>query len=192
MSGILKEINNVHDIIKFPQYLNKVINGQNSNMHVLTIWNAAFCGLFLLLCFLLSLNFSDKCKSSTSKEVVEHGNSTMWAGTKIWAVPVMGIGQGNGAGPQIWVVVSTLILDFLWQEQHGTAFKAAISGNQIQLGWQLLHVWMDNIDTFVRLHEGVASYVWKMPGRFVWAILISCSMLMWAFYIWGWMTRGKF
>ncbi len=56
----------------------------------------------------------------------------MWVGTKIWAVPVAGIGQGNEAGPQIWVVVSTPILDLLQQEGYGTAFKAAISGDQIQ------------------------------------------------------------
>jgi len=40
-----------------------------------------------------------------------YGNSTIWAGTENWAVPVMGIGQGNGTGLQIWAVVSTLILD---------------------------------------------------------------------------------
>ncbi len=34
------------------------------------------------------------------------GDSQISAGTELWAVPISGIGQGNGAGPQIWAVVS--------------------------------------------------------------------------------------
>jgi len=55
----------------------------------------------------------------------------LWAGTEIWATPVARIGQGNGAGPQIWVVVSTPILNLLRQEGYSTTFKASISGNKI-------------------------------------------------------------
>jgi len=66
-------------------------------------------------------------------------DSTTWEGNKVWAVPVAGIGQGNGAGPQIWAVISTLILDLLWQEGYGAAFKAAVSGDQIQfIGYSLM------------------------------------------------------
>jgi len=61
-----------------------------------------------------------------------YGDSTIWEGNEIWAVPVAGIGQGNGAGPQLCVVISTLILDLLCQEGYGAAFKAAVSGEQIQ------------------------------------------------------------
>jgi len=61
-----------------------------------------------------------------------YGDSTIWEGNEIWAVPVAGIGQGNGTGPQIWAVVSTPILDLLCQEGYGAAFKAVVSGNQIQ------------------------------------------------------------
>jgi len=56
----------------------------------------------------------------------------MWAGTEIWAVPVVGIGQGNGAGLQIWAVVSTPILNLLQQEGYGAAFQALVSGDLIQ------------------------------------------------------------
>jgi len=59
-------------------------------------------------------------------------DSKLWAGTEIWVVPVAGIGQGNGAGPQIWAVVSAPILNLLRQEGYGAAFKAAISRDQIQ------------------------------------------------------------
>jgi len=61
-----------------------------------------------------------------------YGDSTIWAGTKIWAVPVVGIGQGNGTGLQIWAVVSTPILDLLQEEGYGAAFKAVVSGDNIQ------------------------------------------------------------
>jgi len=61
-----------------------------------------------------------------------YGNSTMWVGTEIWVVPVAGIGQGNGAGPQIWAVVSTPILNLLRQEGYGAALQASVSGDLIQ------------------------------------------------------------
>jgi len=61
-----------------------------------------------------------------------YGDSTVWAGMDIWAVPVLGIGQGNGAGPQIWAVVSTPILDLLRQEGYRAAFKASISREHIK------------------------------------------------------------
>jgi len=61
-----------------------------------------------------------------------YGDSTMWVGTKIWAVPVAGISQGNEAGPQIWVVVSTPILNLLRQEGYGATFQALVSRDLIQ------------------------------------------------------------
>jgi len=60
-----------------------------------------------------------------------YGDSEVWSSTDIWGVPVSGIGQGNGAGPQIWAVVSTPILNLLRQEGSDTAFKASISNNTI-------------------------------------------------------------
>jgi len=59
-------------------------------------------------------------------------DSTLWAGTEIWVVPVAGIGQGNGAGLQKWAVVSTPILNLLWQEGYGATFQASVSSNHIQ------------------------------------------------------------
>jgi len=72
-----------------------------------------------------------------------YSNSTIWAGTKIWAVPVASIGQGNRAGLQIWAVVSTLILDLLQQEGYNAAFKAVVSGDQSQF---LGHSFVENMD----------------------------------------------
>ena len=50
---------------------------------------------------------------------------------KIWIVPLQGVGQGNGAGPAIWAVVSTPVLNMLRKMGYGTVFKAAISGESI-------------------------------------------------------------
>jgi len=72
-----------------------------------------------------------------------YGDSTLWAGMEIWAVLVAGIGQVNGAGPQIWAVVSTPILDLLRQEGYGTAFKAAISSDRIQF---ISYSFVDDMD----------------------------------------------
>jgi len=72
-----------------------------------------------------------------------YGNSTLWVGTEIWAVPVVGIRQGNGAGPHTWAVVSTPILDLLWQEGYGVAFQAPVSSNQI---WFVRYSFVDNTD----------------------------------------------
>jgi len=59
------------------------------------------------------------------------GDSQISAGTDLWAVPISGIGQGNGAGPQIWAVVSTPILDILRDAGYGATFKLAISGASV-------------------------------------------------------------
>jgi len=72
-----------------------------------------------------------------------YGDSTIWEGNEVWAVPVAGIGQGNGAGPQIWAIISTPILDLLRQEGYGAAFKVAVSRDQIQF---IGYSFMDDMD----------------------------------------------
>jgi hypothetical protein len=62
-----------------------------------------------------------------------YGTSTESYGDDIWAVPIQGVYQGNGAGPVIWVVVSSPVLQILRQEGYGAFFKAAISGEDIRL-----------------------------------------------------------
>jgi hypothetical protein len=46
---------------------------------------------------------------------------------------MQGVYQGNGAGPVIWAVVSSPVLQILRQEGYGAFFKAAISGEEIRL-----------------------------------------------------------
>ncbi len=72
-----------------------------------------------------------------------YGDSTISEGNKVWAVLVAGIGQGNGAGPQIWAVISTPILDLIQKEGYRAAFKVAVSRDQIQF---VGYSFMDNTD----------------------------------------------
>jgi len=71
----------------------------------------------------------------------------VWGSTDIWGVLVSRIGQGNGAGPQIWAVVSTPILDLLRQEGFDTTFKASISNNIISFIGYFFFDDMDLIQT---------------------------------------------
>ena len=49
------------------------------------------------------------------------GDSSLSYGGNNWVVPIHGIGQGNGAGPAIWAVVSTPLLNLL--RSKGCGFK---------------------------------------------------------------------
>jgi hypothetical protein len=60
-----------------------------------------------------------------------HGDSELAFSGKLWAVPIQGMGQGNGAGPQIWAVVSTPVLNMLRHEGFGAYFRTAITGATI-------------------------------------------------------------
>jgi hypothetical protein len=42
-------------------------------------------------------------------------------------VPLQGVGQGNGAGPQIWALVSTPVFNMLREEGLGSTFISALS-----------------------------------------------------------------
>jgi len=76
------------------------------------------------------------CMFSTIQHLRHHirtlfGDSQISTGMDLWAVPISGIGQGNGAGPQIWAIVSTPILDMLRDAGFGASFKLAVSRNQV-------------------------------------------------------------
>ncbi len=45
----------------------------------------------------------------------------------MWLVPIYGIGQGNGAGPAIWAVVSTPLLNVLREKGFGCEIKCPFS-----------------------------------------------------------------
>jgi len=60
-----------------------------------------------------------------------NGDSTLGFSGRLWAVPIGGVGQGNGAGPQIWALVSTPVLHMLRSEGLGAFFEASVSGDRL-------------------------------------------------------------
>jgi hypothetical protein len=60
-----------------------------------------------------------------------YGDSQNTYGGALWAVPMQGIFQGNGAGPMLWAVVSTPVLKVMRNEGFGTFFRSCLSGNTI-------------------------------------------------------------
>ncbi len=81
--------------------------------------NAAIC-LFNTL-----QNLSHQIRTS-------YGDSEQSYGGSYWIIPMHGIGQGNGAGPAIWAVVSTPLLAMLRKSGVGSIFKSPISGKNIR------------------------------------------------------------
>jgi hypothetical protein len=55
---------------------------------------------------------------------------TGYGGT-LWAVSYAGIGQGNGAEPGIWAVMSTLVLKMTKEEGFGFIYKTSIEGKEL-------------------------------------------------------------
>jgi hypothetical protein len=47
--------------------------------------------------------------------------------------PIQGVGQGNGAGPQIWALVSSPVLNMLRAQGHGATFMSAITRTEMTL-----------------------------------------------------------
>ena len=62
-----------------------------------------------------------------------YGDSVETYGSELWAVPMQGLYQGNGAGPVVWAVVSSPVLQIMQNEGFGTFFKMSLSGKTIHL-----------------------------------------------------------
>ena len=61
------------------------------------------------------------------------GTSQETYGNEINATPMQGVYQGNGAGPIVWAVVSSPLLQILKEEGYGTHFWTAISDKPIRI-----------------------------------------------------------
>eukprot|EP00957_Ditylum_brightwellii_P082486 6271239-Ditylum_brightwellii.AAC.1 len=66
-----------------------------------------------------------------------YGDSIDSYGGDLWAIPCsplpQGLGQGNGAVPTIWALISTPILNSLRERGFGAAFKCAFSKESFTL-----------------------------------------------------------
>jgi len=58
------------------------------------------------------------------------GDSNKSYGGSNWLIPIHGIGQWNGVGPAIWVVISTPLLNLLRKKGYGCKLVDPISGNR--------------------------------------------------------------
>jgi hypothetical protein len=71
-----------------------------------------------------------------------YGISTQTYGTKL-AIPYQGVGQGNGAGPAIWAVISTVIINMMTTAGHGFHILSAISTTLITM---VCYAFVDDTD----------------------------------------------
>jgi len=55
------------------------------------------------------------------------GDSIQNQGQSDWTLPTVGIGQGNGAGPQIWAAVSSPLFEIMQTDGFVATFIYAIS-----------------------------------------------------------------
>ena len=62
---------------------------------------------------------------------------------------MQGLYQGNGAGPVVWAMVSSPVLQIMRNEGFGTFFKTSLSGKTIQL---VGYAFVDDTD-FKRLNK---------------------------------------
>jgi hypothetical protein len=60
-----------------------------------------------------------------------YGDSKSGYGGTLWAVSYSGVGQGNGAGPAIWAVVSTPVLKMMNDEGFWFMYKTLIEGKEL-------------------------------------------------------------
>jgi hypothetical protein len=60
-----------------------------------------------------------------------YGDSSITYGGNLWVAPLQGIGQGNGAGPPLWAIVSSPLFEMLCTAGFGIFFQTSISGKKV-------------------------------------------------------------
>jgi hypothetical protein len=90
-----------------------------------------------------------------------YGDSDKTYGGKLWVIPMQGVYQGHGAGPTIWAVVSSPLLQILKEQGFGTFFKASITNNTIRL---VGYAFVDDTDLIQTGKEG-SNQVWRSCNR---------------------------
>ena len=105
-----------------------------------------------------------------------YGDSTKTYGNELWAVPMQGVLQGNGAGPVIWAVVSSPILQIMRAKGYGTFFKASISGSEIRLVGYAFVDDTDLMQTARNWDENIESVIKEMQNALnLWEGLIKAT-----------------
>jgi hypothetical protein len=89
-----------------------------------------------------------------------HGVSTKsFSASEVHPVAIQGIGQGNGAGPQIWAAISTVILNLLRSQHAGAEFVAPISGESLRLAG---YAYVDDTDIIAHDKNGQDNAVMEL------------------------------
>ena len=70
-------------------------------------------------------------------------------------VPIQGVGQDNGAGPQIWAVVSSPVLEMLWKSGCMCNFRTALTGEDVKF---VGYAFVDDTDKVVTSSNPLATY----------------------------------
>jgi hypothetical protein len=83
-----------------------------------------------------------------------YGDSEETYGGDLWIIPMQGVYQGNGAGPLIWAVVSSPLLDIMREEGFGTFFKTSISSQDIRF---VGYAFVDNTDLIQTSKDGTET-----------------------------------
>jgi len=99
-----------------------------------------------------------------------YGDSTSGQNFKDWKALIAGIGQGNGAGPQIWAAVSTPLFNRMRADRFFANIMCAISQKSIQLAGFLAFI--DDMDLCVTIqpeeqlmiHEKMQNVVTHWAG----------------------------
>ena len=68
--------------------------------------------------------------------------------------PIAGIGQGNGLGPSLWWLISTIIIKCCKRKGHGTTFTTPISKRVVSL---LGFVFVDDADVVTAANNAYQS-----------------------------------
>jgi hypothetical protein len=79
-----------------------------------------------------------------------YGDSAGSYGGNAWLLPFHGIGQGNGAGPAIWAVVSTPLLNILREMGFGLSYVAPITNLPLSFSG---FAFVDDTDLLQMLHH---------------------------------------
>jgi len=85
-----------------------------------------------------------------------YGNSTTSQGCIQWNLPLAGIGQGNGAGPQIWAAVSTPLFQILTKEGFIALVICAISHLELSTAG---FGFVDDVDLCIMIPKGNGEQV---------------------------------
>jgi len=99
------------------------------------------------------------CLFTTLQNAFHHvrtgfGDSIGSYGGSVWLLPIHGISQGNGAGPTIWAVVSTPLLNILRELGFGFEYATPISCIPIRFS---VFAFFDDTDLIQMLHAQSSS-----------------------------------